>query len=196
MSYERNPGVSFGMMNPRIPSSVLAQTIATSATEPLVIHILWPLMIQSVPLRRAIVRMDPGSEPASDSVNPKHPMDSPVAIEGSHSSHCSIEPHLRVASIANDPCTDTMLRTPLSPASSSKHARPYAVALAPAQPNPFRCIPNTPSDPNPLINSTDPHPSSNHVATNGSTFSRTYCRMVRIPTFSNTQSGVFVHVSG
>ncbi len=36
--------------------------------------------------------------------------------------------------MASDPCTLTSERMPESPASSSRHARPYAVALVPAQP--------------------------------------------------------------
>ena len=67
-----------------MPSSVRAHTTATSATEPLVIHILWPCRIQSSPSRRARVRIAPGSEPASGSVRPKQPIASPAAIRGSH----------------------------------------------------------------------------------------------------------------
>src|SRR5690606_15136407 len=42
-----NPGVPAGTRNPRIPSSVPAHTTATSATDPLVIHILVPVSTQS-----------------------------------------------------------------------------------------------------------------------------------------------------
>ena len=41
--------VAFGTRNPRTPSSVRAQTTATSDSEPLVIHILVPLSTQSSP---------------------------------------------------------------------------------------------------------------------------------------------------
>ena len=98
------------------------------------IHIFWPCRIQSSPSRRARVRIEPGSEPESGSVRPKQPIASPAAIRGSHSCFCSSEPQRWIAYIASEPCTDTRLRTPLSPASSSMQARPYAVALAPAQP--------------------------------------------------------------
>jgi hypothetical protein len=43
-------------------------------------------------------------------------------------------PNLQIANMASDPCTETMLRTPESPASSSRQANPYEVAFAPAQP--------------------------------------------------------------
>ena len=59
MSFAENPGVSVGTTNPRIPSSVRAHTIATSATLPLVIHIFVPVRTQSSPSRRALVRMRP-----------------------------------------------------------------------------------------------------------------------------------------
>ena len=107
-----------------MPSSVAAQTTATSATEPFVIHILLPCRIQSSPSRRARVRIAPGSEPASGSVRPKQPIALPSAIRGSHSCFCSSEPQRWIANIASEPCTETRLRTPLSPASSSMHAMP------------------------------------------------------------------------
>ena len=117
-----------------MPSSVCAQTTATSATEPFVIHILAPFRIQSSPSRRACVRIAPGSEPASGSVRPKQPSSSPAAIRGSQRCFCSSEPQRQIANIDSEPCTDTKLRMPESPASSSMQARPYATALAPAQP--------------------------------------------------------------
>ena len=63
-----------------MPSSVCAQTIATSARLPLVIHILAPLMTQSPPSRFALVFMLAGSEPPCGSVRPKQPMISPRAM--------------------------------------------------------------------------------------------------------------------
>ena len=54
------PGESVGTTNPRMPSSVCAHTTATSATAPLVIHILVPLSTQSAPSRLAEVRMPDG----------------------------------------------------------------------------------------------------------------------------------------
>jgi hypothetical protein len=119
-----NPGVSVGTMNPRIPSSVAAQTIAMSATDPLVIHILRPLRIQSDPSRRARVVIDDGSDPASGSVSPKQPSSSPAAMPGNHCCFCASEPNRQIANIASEPCTDTIDRIPESAASSSVHARP------------------------------------------------------------------------
>ena len=98
------------------------------------IHIFVPLSTQSVPSRRARVRMLAGSEPASGSVRPKQPIASPVAIRGSQVSFCSSEPCFQMANIASDPWTETSDRTPASAASSSRQASPYAVALVPAQP--------------------------------------------------------------
>ena len=123
------PGVSVGTTNPRMPllpcsGSVCAQTTATSASVPLVIHILEPSSTQSSPSRRARVRIEPGSEPASASVSPKQPSASPVAIDGSHRCLCSSEPQRWIAYIASDPCTLTKLRSPESTASSSRQASP------------------------------------------------------------------------
>ena len=104
--------------------SVWAHTTATSASVPLVIHILEPSSTQSSPSRRARVRIEPGSDPASASVSPKHPSASPVAIRGSHCCLCSSEPQRWIANIASEPCTLTNERSPESTASSSRQARP------------------------------------------------------------------------
>src|SRR6266700_3302876 len=101
------PGASAGTTNPRMPSSVFAHTTATSAIEPLVIHIFRPDSTQSVPSRRAEVRIAAGSDPASGSVSPKQPIASPVAILGSQASLCPSDPHRQMANIASEPCTDT-----------------------------------------------------------------------------------------
>ena len=98
------------------------------------IHILLPVSTQSPPSRTARARMPPGLEPKSGSVRPKHPIASPVAIRGSHWSFCSSEPCFQIAYMASEPWTDTIERSPESPASSSRQARPYAVALVPAHP--------------------------------------------------------------
>ncbi len=87
------PSTSVGTTKPRMPSSVRAQTTATSEIEPLVIHILVPLRIQSPPGScLALVRIELGSEPESGSVRPKQPIASPAAMRGSHSCLCSSEP--------------------------------------------------------------------------------------------------------
>lgn len=68
------PGVSAGTMKPvkALPafalSSVLASTKYQLATPPLVIHILFPLITQSSPLRTALVLAPDTSDPASGSV--------------------------------------------------------------------------------------------------------------------------------
>ena len=98
-----NPGESVGTTKPRIVPSARAHTIATSATEPLVIHIFVPVRTQSSPSRTAVVRIDPGSEPASGSVRPKQPISSPAAMPGSHCWRCSSDPYSWIANIANDP---------------------------------------------------------------------------------------------
>ncbi len=124
ISGAEKPGVAVGTTKPRMPSSVRAQTTATSAIVPLVIHIFRPLSTQSVPSRRAAVRIDAGSEPASGSVSPKQPIASPAAIFGSHSCLCASLPNRQIAYIASEPCTETRERSPESAASSSRQASP------------------------------------------------------------------------
>ena len=118
------PAVLVGTTKPRMPSSVWAQTTATSATEPLVIHILLPLSTQPPPSRLALVRMLPGSEPWSASVRPKQPSASPVAMRVSHSCFCSSLPQRQMANMASEPWTETSERMPESEASSSRQASP------------------------------------------------------------------------
>ena len=134
ISGAEKPGLSVGTMNPRTPSSVRAQMMAMSAIDPLVIHILEPLMIQSDPSRRALVRIEDGSDPESASVRPKHPITSPLAICGSQVCFCSSEPNFQMGNMAREPWTDTNDRIPESPASNSREASPYAVAEVPAHP--------------------------------------------------------------
>src|SRR5690606_14610806 len=122
-----NPGASVGTTKPRIPlgsSPVWAHTTATSATEPLVIHILVPLSTQTSPPRRARVRIPAGVDPQSGPVVPEHAPSSPAAIPRSQACFCSSLPSFQSAYMASEPCTDTILRTPESPASSSRQARP------------------------------------------------------------------------
>ena len=47
-----------------------------------------------------------------------------MCIRGSHCSFCSSEPQRQIANIASDPCTETTLRIPESPASSSDAREP------------------------------------------------------------------------
>jgi hypothetical protein len=82
------------------------------------------LSTQSSPSRRAEVRIADGSLPASGSVSPKQPITSPAAIGSSQRSFCASDPNAWIANIASEPCTETKLRSPLSPASSSRQASP------------------------------------------------------------------------
>ena len=146
ISGAEKPGMPFSTRKPRIsPSSVRAQTTATSAIVPFVIHILAPFRIQSEPSRRACVRIAPGSEPASGSVSPKQPIASPRCIAGSQRSFCSSEPQRQIANIASDPCTETTLRTPASPASSSMQVEPVRDRARAGEAVAVRCIPKSPS---------------------------------------------------
>lgn len=134
--------MSVGTTKPRTPrpspgSPVCAQMIATSARVASPIHRLTPSSTQSPPGSwRAVVVMEAGSEPAPGSVRPKQPTASPVVMRGSHCAFCSSEPCLWIAPIASEPCTETKVRRPESPASSSWAARPYSTAERPGMPWP------------------------------------------------------------
>ena len=122
-----NPGVPFSTRKPRMPSPVRAHTTATSARVPLVIHCLLPFSTQSPPpepARRAVVRIPPGLEPKSGSVKPKQPIASPVARRGIQRSFCCCEPKAWIGYMTRPLCTDTKLRSPESPRSSSCMIRP------------------------------------------------------------------------
>ena len=88
MSRVSKPAKSFSTRKPWMPSGVCAQTIARSATVPLVIQRLVPFRIQSPPSGTARVSMPAGLEPKSGSVRPKQPITSPRAMGGSQRSFC------------------------------------------------------------------------------------------------------------
>src|SRR5436305_12193852 len=100
------PGVPFSTMKPRIVPSALAQTTATSATEPFVIHAFAPFRTHESPSFRAYVRMPPGLEPKSGSVRPKQPIFSPAASFGIQWSFCAGEPYALIGYITSPDCTE------------------------------------------------------------------------------------------
>src|SRR4029077_2376940 len=67
-----NPGVPFSTRKPRtLSSSALAHTTATSAIDPLVIHIFSPFKIYLLAFFTARVSIPPGLDPNCGSVSPK-----------------------------------------------------------------------------------------------------------------------------
>ena len=118
------PRVPLSTMNPRMPSSVCAQTIARSAIGAFVIHIFAPFSTQSLPRRFAWVFMLTGSEPPCGSVRPKQPISSPVAMRGRYFWRCASLPNAWIGYMHRLDCTDTKLRIPESPRSSSWQMRP------------------------------------------------------------------------
>src|SRR6266480_252129 len=95
MSSALNPGRFVSTKNPRTllsSFSTLAQTTATSAIDPEVIHIFSPLSTYSLPTFRARVFIPPGFDPNPGSVSPKQPSFSPFCIAGSQVFFCSSLP--------------------------------------------------------------------------------------------------------
>ena len=76
------------------------------------------------PSRFACVFIVPGSEPPSGSVRPKQPISSPFAIFGRYLCFCSSDPQAWIGNIQRLPWTETKLRRPLSPRSSSWQMSP------------------------------------------------------------------------
>lgn len=88
-----SPFIPRSKMKPLIyPSSSFAQTTNTSAIGELVIHVFVPLITQYPSLCFACVFIPAGSEPASGSVNPKHPTNSPLESPGINLSLYSLLP--------------------------------------------------------------------------------------------------------
>ncbi len=117
-----NPGVPFSTRKPWILPSyppTFAQTTATSAIEPFVIHALAPFRTQWSPSFFATVRIPPGFEPKSGSVRPKQPIASPLASAGIQRSFCSFDPYFQIGNMTRDDWTETNDRRPESPRSSS-----------------------------------------------------------------------------
>src|SRR5260370_35672794 len=91
-SLTRNPRMVTDSSVPPSRDLNLAQITATSAIVPEVIHIFSPFRTYSLPTFFARVRMPPGFDPKSGSVNPKHPSFSPFCIAGSQVFFCSSLP--------------------------------------------------------------------------------------------------------
>ncbi len=88
------PFVPRSTRNPRTMPSSLAQTTATSAMEPLVIHAFAPFKTYESPSFFAVVRIPPGLDPKSGSVSPKQPSACAEASFGIQWSLCSFEPNV------------------------------------------------------------------------------------------------------
>src|SRR5215472_10626687 len=89
--------------------------------------------------------MPPGFEPNCGSVRPKHPIAFPLCSLGSHLCFCAGDPYAWIGYITRALWTETKLRNPESPRSSSCITRPYATFDIPAQPYPSRFAPKKPS---------------------------------------------------
>src|SRR5580698_6971900 len=126
MSEVLNPGVPRSIRKPRMPSSVLAQTTATSAIEPLVIQVFSPFRIHPDPSPTARVLIAAGFDPKSGSVKPKQPIALPDCNRGSQCDFCSSDPYCRIGYMTSAPWTDTKLRSPESPRSISCMMSPYS----------------------------------------------------------------------
>ena len=93
-------------INPlKTPCSSFAQIINKSAIGELVIQVFEPVSSYPPLTFLAIDFIPAGSDPASGSVNPKHPIIFPLAISGIKCSFCCSEPNLYIAYIASEDWT-------------------------------------------------------------------------------------------
>ena len=106
-----------------LAGSVWAKIIATSATLPSEIHILFPLIVQPPSVFSARVRRLAASEPVSGSVSPKQPSASPEHSRGSHSRFCSSVPHCSIEPQTSEVWTETTVR-------AAESARPICSTIS------------------------------------------------------------------
>jgi hypothetical protein len=90
--------------------SVWAKIRATSATFPIEIHILLPVMVQPESVFFARVRRLAASEPKSGSVRAKQPSASPEQSRGSQVRFCSSVPQRSIEPQTSEVCTETTVR--------------------------------------------------------------------------------------
>src|SRR6266403_1784223 len=110
------------------------------------IHLFWPLRIQVLPSRFAVVVRPPDApEPTNGSVRPKQPIFSKRAIGGSHFCFCSSEPSIYIEPIARPMCTPRKVEKDGSTSATSIWMKPNNARLPPAQPYPFMATPPMPS---------------------------------------------------
>ena len=88
------------------PASSFAQTTSTSAIGELVIQVFEPFSTKPPSTFFARVRIEAGSEPASGSVRPKQPTNSPVRSLGRYFSRCSSDPKAWIGYITSEDCTE------------------------------------------------------------------------------------------
>ncbi len=92
------------------PASSFAQTSSTSAIGELLIQVFDPFSTKPPSTFLARVRIEAGSEPASGSVSPKQPTNSPVRSLGRNFCFWSSEPNSQIGYITSDDCTENAER--------------------------------------------------------------------------------------
>ena len=97
---------------PLAAGSVRAATNTRSASTPLVMNILLPLITQWSPSRWARVRIDATSEPASGSVTATAVISSPRWTAGSQRAFCSADPAFSRCGLAMSVWTSTVITKP------------------------------------------------------------------------------------
>src|SRR5271157_3884306 len=92
--------------------------------------VLLPLSTHWLPLRTALQRAPPASEPAPGSVSPHAPRNSPVASLGMYLRFCSSFPATKIWFEHNDVWAATMMPTDIFVAGNEEQKRKYIPKLA------------------------------------------------------------------
>ena len=111
------------------------------------IHVLDPFKIYSSPTNFALVAIDPGSDPKSGSVIPKHPINYPFDNPGMYLSFNSLVPNSLIGWITKELWTLKADLYALSTLSIYLLIRPYAVDETPGRPYSESVQPKNPASP-------------------------------------------------
>ena len=104
---------------------MIAVTVTTEvmSVPELVMNALEPLITQSPPSKRAVVRVAPASDPPPGSVRPKAPSRRPAHRAGSQCWRCSSVPNRKIGIVPSETLSSRVIATEESTRASSSRAR-------------------------------------------------------------------------
>src|SRR5271165_948431 len=130
--------------------------------------VLFPLSTHLSPLRTALQRAPPASEPEPGSVSPHAPRNSPVASLGTYFRFCSSFPARKIWFEQSEVCAATVMPKEPSTRESSSTAVTYSTYPMPAPPySAGKIVPSSPNLPSSLMVARGKSPGSSHFITLG-----------------------------
>src|SRR6266700_6123258 len=131
-------------------------------------NVFVPFSTQLPPLRTAVMRALPASEPDEGSVSPHAPMNSPLASFGMYFFFCPSLPARKIWFEQSEVCAATIIPTEPSTRESSSIAVAYSTYPIPAPPSSAgNTTPSRPSLPSSLTVASGKSPASSHLRTCG-----------------------------